>query len=161
MLKLVLGYSLSSFLFGLFGVDWEAVDERIEEEFPDTNFISTEELVLRFESSALPIIIDVRQGWGVIVEDRTFSLGIGYQAIGWGCEVDEEKLKRLIDFVVEDIHIHELGCRTGRKGDEAIRGYIVYIRQGIAGGGGHVHKYILAADGIQADGKDGRTRIFR
>ena len=44
MLKLALGYSLSSFFFGLFGVDWEAVDEKIEKLYPAVSSISTYEL---------------------------------------------------------------------------------------------------------------------
>lgn len=63
MLKLIISASLSSFFFGLFGVNWESVDEKIEREFPTVQSVSTDSLHSRYvESGAeLPLIIDVRE----------------------------------------------------------------------------------------------------
>ncbi len=62
MLKLVISASISSFFLGLFGVNWESVDEKIEREFPGVDYISTNELLGHYGEpvSSLPIIIDVR-----------------------------------------------------------------------------------------------------
>jgi rhodanese-related sulfurtransferase len=64
MLKLIAAASVSSFFFGLFGVSWESVDEKIEREFPAVQKVSTQALLTRYESSGgnLPVIIDVREG---------------------------------------------------------------------------------------------------
>jgi len=63
MFKLIAAASVSSFFFGLFGVSWESVDEKIEREFPAVQTISTQVLLTRYEalSAELPIIIDVRE----------------------------------------------------------------------------------------------------
>lgn len=63
MLKLIAAASLTSFFFGLFGVDWDAVDEKIENEFPAVQAISTEVLRERYDAprAGLPLIIDVRE----------------------------------------------------------------------------------------------------
>ncbi len=63
MFKLIAAASVSSFFFGLFGVSWESVDEKIEREYPSVQAISTEVLLTRYEASSdgLPIIIDVRE----------------------------------------------------------------------------------------------------
>ena len=61
MLKLAVGYSLSSFFFGLFGVDWEAIDEKIEKNYPAVGFISTDELARQYDSASQPVIVDVRE----------------------------------------------------------------------------------------------------
>ncbi len=63
MLKLVVLASVSSFFFGLFGVNWKSVDEKIEREFPSVETISTNELLGHYGESvsSLPIIIDVRE----------------------------------------------------------------------------------------------------
>ncbi len=44
MIELIVTASLSSFLFGLFGVSWESVDAKIADEFPQVKFITTDEL---------------------------------------------------------------------------------------------------------------------
>jgi rhodanese-related sulfurtransferase len=64
MLKLIAAASLSSFFFGLFGVSWESVDEKIEREFPAVQLVSTESLRARYDEpeGGLPLIIDVREG---------------------------------------------------------------------------------------------------
>ena len=64
MFKLIAAASVSSFFFGLFGVSWESVDEKIEREFPAVQAVSTQALLTRYELSerALPVIIDVREG---------------------------------------------------------------------------------------------------
>ena len=64
MFKLIAAASVSSFFFGLFGVSWEFVDEKIEREFPAVQAVSTQALLTRYELSerALPVIIDVREG---------------------------------------------------------------------------------------------------
>lgn len=61
MLKLALGYSLSSFFFGLFGVDWEAVDNKIEKQYPAVSSISTDELAQQYQSASRPMVVDVRE----------------------------------------------------------------------------------------------------
>ena len=63
MIKFIAAASISSFFFGLFGVSWESVDEKIEREFPAVRAVSTEVLLSRYESSGddLPMIIDVRE----------------------------------------------------------------------------------------------------
>ncbi|MFT4815165.1 MAG: rhodanese-related sulfurtransferase [Pseudohongiellaceae bacterium] len=63
MLKLIAAASVSSFFFGLFGVSWESVDEKIQSEFPGVQSVSTDVLFARYETSdaKLPIIIDVRE----------------------------------------------------------------------------------------------------
>jgi rhodanese-related sulfurtransferase len=63
MLKLIAAASVSSFFFGLFGVSWESVDEKIQSEFPGVQSVSTDVLFARYEASdaKLPIIIDVRE----------------------------------------------------------------------------------------------------
>ena len=52
---------MSSFFFGLFGVDWEAVDEKIEKLYPAVSSISTDELAQEIQSASRPIVIDVRE----------------------------------------------------------------------------------------------------
>lgn len=63
MIKLIAAASISSFFFGLFGVSWESVDEKIEREFPGVQSVSTDVLLTRYEAAGakLPIIIDVRE----------------------------------------------------------------------------------------------------
>lgn len=63
MIKLIAAASISSFIFGLFGVDWESVDKKIDQEFPNIEFVSTAALVQEYQSgdSAFPLIIDVRE----------------------------------------------------------------------------------------------------
>lgn len=63
MIKLIATASVSSFFFGLFGVSWESVDEKIEREFPGVQTVSTDVLLARYEAAdtTLPIIIDVRE----------------------------------------------------------------------------------------------------
>ncbi|MBL4821350.1 MAG: rhodanese-like domain-containing protein [Gammaproteobacteria bacterium] len=62
MSKLVISATITSFFFGLFGVDWGAVDQKIENEFPQVSFVSTTELNQLYRSGeSLPVIIDVRE----------------------------------------------------------------------------------------------------
>jgi len=63
MLKLIAAASLSSFFFGLFGVNWDSVDDKIEREFPTVHAVSTESLQQRYteEDAELPLIVDVRE----------------------------------------------------------------------------------------------------
>ena len=63
MIKLIAAASVSSFFFGLFGVSWKSVDEKIEREFPSVQTVSTDVLLMRYEAAdaKLPIIIDVRE----------------------------------------------------------------------------------------------------
>lgn len=63
MIKLIAAASVSSFFFGLFGVSWESVDEKIEREFPGVQTVSTDALLTRYATAdaKLPIIIDVRE----------------------------------------------------------------------------------------------------
>ena len=63
MLKLIAAASVSSFFFGLFGVSWESVDEKVEREFPAVQTVSTDALLTRYGAmdDSLPIVIDVRE----------------------------------------------------------------------------------------------------
>ena len=63
MIKFIISASVSSLFFGLFGVNWDSVDEKIELEFPSVEFVSTETLMKNYSSneSDFPIIIDVRE----------------------------------------------------------------------------------------------------
>jgi rhodanese-related sulfurtransferase len=63
MLKLIITASISSAFFGLFGIDWESVDRKIDREYPTIEFVSTDQLLSQYRDSSneLPIIIDVRE----------------------------------------------------------------------------------------------------
>jgi rhodanese-related sulfurtransferase len=63
MFKLIATASVSSFFFGLFGISWESVDEKIQREFPGVQTVSADVLLRRYEApgAKLPIIIDVRE----------------------------------------------------------------------------------------------------
>ena len=63
MLKALVSMGIASFLFGLFGVSWEKVDERIAREFPRVAHISTEEFHSRLQAGPSPgaLVIDVRE----------------------------------------------------------------------------------------------------
>ena len=62
MYQLILAASISSFILGLFGVSWEDVDEKIENEFPSVEFITVDTLHAHYQTTPdqLPLIIDVR-----------------------------------------------------------------------------------------------------
>lgn len=49
--------------FRLFGVDWDSIDTRINDEFPAVETVSAAELVSSYDSDSryLPLIIDVRE----------------------------------------------------------------------------------------------------
>ena len=63
MFKLIAAASVSSFFFGLFGVSWESVDEKIQSEFPGVQSVSTDVVFTWYEVSDVkrPIIVDVRK----------------------------------------------------------------------------------------------------
>ena len=63
MIKLIISAALSSFLFGLFGVNWDSVDKEIDQEFPNIEFVSTAELIRQYQNkdADFPLIIDVRE----------------------------------------------------------------------------------------------------
>ena len=62
MLKILFFSSASSFFLGLFGVNWDAIDDKIEKEFPEVAAISSEELQEQLAGSAgAPLLIDVRE----------------------------------------------------------------------------------------------------
>ncbi len=63
MLNLIAAASVSSFFFGLFGVSWETVDEKIKSEFPAVQTVSTDALLMRYGAmdDGLPLVIDVRE----------------------------------------------------------------------------------------------------
>lgn len=58
MLPIIIKASLSSLFFGLFGVSWDAVDRKIDREFPQVDFISAEELLVESDVQ----LFDVREG---------------------------------------------------------------------------------------------------
>ncbi len=62
MSDFVISASLSVLLFGIFGIDWETVDEKIANDFPDIEFISTDELYSLYKKAdvEIPVIVDVR-----------------------------------------------------------------------------------------------------
>lgn len=63
MIKLIAAASISSFLFGLFGVNWESVDNRIDREYPNIEFVSSSDLIQQYQASDQihTLIIDVRE----------------------------------------------------------------------------------------------------
>lgn len=62
MIKILFVASVSSFFFGLFGVDWESVDQKIDREFPGTTFVSTADLSHQLQTEQIaPVIVDVRE----------------------------------------------------------------------------------------------------
>ena len=61
MKSIIVLASLTSFLSGLFGTSWEAVDKAIAEEFPPVRSISTDTLQQRLRNPTVsPAVIDVR-----------------------------------------------------------------------------------------------------
>jgi rhodanese-related sulfurtransferase len=50
-------------IFGLFGISWKAIDDGIEEKYPQVEFISSDELNARYQNtaSAFPYLFDVRE----------------------------------------------------------------------------------------------------
>ena len=62
MSDFVTSASLFILLFSLFGIDWETVDEKIANDFPDIEFISTDELYGLYKKAdvEIPVIVDVR-----------------------------------------------------------------------------------------------------
>ena len=60
MLIVPVSMSLSSFLLGLFGMDWQTVDRKIIRVFPAVEFVSTESLLAEAQLNVEPTIIDVR-----------------------------------------------------------------------------------------------------
>ncbi|PCJ23226.1 MAG: sulfurtransferase [SAR86 cluster bacterium] len=63
MIQLIVTASIFSFISGFFGVNWSAVDEKIELEFPRVEFVSTAVLIQQYQDldSGFPLIIDVRE----------------------------------------------------------------------------------------------------
>ena len=61
MSNFLVAFSMSSLFFGLFGVSWDRVDRKIENEFPDVTFISADELQALYESDEVPFVVDVRE----------------------------------------------------------------------------------------------------
>ena len=59
----IVAASVSAFFFGLFGIDWESIDRKIEDEFPMVDFISTDSLQGLYAQRILdfPVIVDVRE----------------------------------------------------------------------------------------------------
>jgi len=77
MLKLVLTYSLSSFFFGLFGVSWDAIDRKIDREYPQIPFITSDSLQQKLQESAPQlVIIDVREAEEFAVSHLETALNI-------------------------------------------------------------------------------------
>ncbi|MFT4863203.1 MAG: rhodanese-related sulfurtransferase [Pseudohongiellaceae bacterium] len=63
MIELIVTASLSSFLFGLFGVSWESVDAKIANEYPQVEFITTDDLfsIQSSQPSSSFQLFDVRE----------------------------------------------------------------------------------------------------
>ncbi|NKB32268.1 MAG: sulfurtransferase [Pseudomonadales bacterium] len=68
----------ASFFFRLFGVDWESIDQRIAEEFPEVESVSTQQLHSQYQAEfqSLPIIIDVRAAEEFAVSHLNQALNI-------------------------------------------------------------------------------------
>ena len=60
MTKSVLAFSMSSFFLGLFGVSWNGIDKKIDDEYPLISFIESAELEELYRDGAVPIVVDVR-----------------------------------------------------------------------------------------------------
>jgi rhodanese-related sulfurtransferase len=61
MHALVILASFNSLFFGLFGVNWEDIDSRITEEFPQVELLSTDSLLNQMQERLSPMLIDVRE----------------------------------------------------------------------------------------------------
>ena len=61
MHALVILASFNSLFFGLFGVNWEDIDSRIIEEFPQVELLSTDSLLNQMQERLSPMLIDVRE----------------------------------------------------------------------------------------------------
>lgn len=63
MLKFLITASLTSFLFGLFGVSWDDVDGKISEAYPTVVALTSSELLTDLAPTATdqPLLIDVRE----------------------------------------------------------------------------------------------------
>lgn len=61
MHALVILASFNSFFLGLFGVNWEDIDSRIIEEFPQVELLSTDSLLNQMQERLSPMLIDVRE----------------------------------------------------------------------------------------------------
>ena len=66
---------MSSFL-SLFGVSWDSIDKKIDDEFPDISFIEGEELQVIANDDDRPVIIDVREAKEFAVSHLTDALHI-------------------------------------------------------------------------------------
>lgn len=60
MIKLLFAASISSFIFGFFGVSWDSVDKKIGSEFPSVQFISTDDLLKMRLAEQSMHLFDVR-----------------------------------------------------------------------------------------------------
>jgi len=51
---------VSASLFGLFGVSWDSIDQRIENEFPEVPLIAQQSLAAQLEGPNPPALVDTR-----------------------------------------------------------------------------------------------------
>ncbi len=60
---LVTATVFSSFFFGLFGIDWDKIDRRIEREFPTVEFVEQAAMLERIlgGNEQVPLLVDVRE----------------------------------------------------------------------------------------------------
>lgn len=58
---LFISASISSFFSGLFGVNWEDIDAKIDRKYPAVEFISSAQLLDLYQAEELPVIVDVRE----------------------------------------------------------------------------------------------------
>ncbi len=74
----IISASISSFILGFFGVSWDDVDRKIEEEFPAVEFISVDALQSQFltRPQQLPLIIDVREAGEFAVSHLTDAINL-------------------------------------------------------------------------------------
>lgn len=81
MANLILHASLSSVFFGLFGVSWDSVDRKIENEYPRVEFISTEQLRKSQASDEQNLrLFDVREAPEYIVSHLAGALNYSKSA---------------------------------------------------------------------------------
>ena len=76
MLKANLMLGLTYMLLGFFGISWGSVDKKIDREFPDVEFISTDELAAQQQTGNSPVIIDVREQEEFVVSHLQSALNL-------------------------------------------------------------------------------------
>lgn len=61
-MKIWLIASAASFFLQLFGVSWDAIDDKIAQRYPQVSSLEVSDLAARLEAGEAPVVIDVREG---------------------------------------------------------------------------------------------------